>query len=281
MTRVIRSSAVLILLLAAVCPASAGTAQADAAAPTIALEPPAIEMGMFSSGTRLTASGRVADGAQVVVVVAGADARESFNRKARFGPIWIASGQVHVAGVPSVLHVFSAMPVDAFLRRDVIDRELLDATAVIGRMAVAPAEADEPRIRENYVELKIVEGRFRFDADAVHVERLPQGGARYGLDFVWPSTVPPGRYDATVYECRGGEVVGRATAGVAVREVGVAATVRDFADSRATVYGTLAVALMMTLGFGIDALVARFRRTRGRRPGRPGDPRAGKALPVH
>jgi hypothetical protein len=49
-----------------------------------------------------------------------------------------------------------------------------------------------------------------------------------------------------------------------VREVGLAALMRGLAEHHAGVYGVLAVAVMMMLGFGIDFLVAAVRRCRTR-----------------
>lgn len=268
-------------VLAAVAVLALPPAAAAQGTASIQLSPSVIEIGTFSSAVRLVVDGTVAGGAQAVVVITGADAHETFNRKGRFGPIWISAGKVDVSGVPAVFLAFSAAPVDTFLSREAIDRSMLDDAAIKRRLVLAPVEADEPLMRDHYLALKLDEGTYRLVTDAVNFEAAAQGGTRYAVEFAWPATVPPGRYQATVYECRGGDVTDRASTTVEVREVGVAALVRRFAERQATVYGTLAVALMMSLGFGIDALVARFRRVRGRRTGRPAGPRAGSDVPVH
>ncbi len=259
--------------------AAAGSAAGQAV--TIRVTPDLVQLGTVASEARLRIDGTVAPDAQAVVVIAGKDADETFNRKGRFGPIWVSAGKVHVTGVPSVLLAYSAAPVATFLPRAAVDAARLDEPALARRMLLAPPDADRPEIREHYLALKRDEGTYRFVTDAVRMGSAASGAAAYELDLVWPSTAPPGPYRATVYECRGGAVTGTASAAVEVREVGLAAFMRRFADGHATAYGVMATGLMMGLGFGIDFLVARIRRVRARRSGRPVEARARTDDSVH
>jgi hypothetical protein len=233
------------------------------------VEPSIVEMGVMAKGAPLRLQGALADGSQAAIVIRGGDTEETFNRKRRAGPIWINSGKVRIGGVPSVLLVFTSAPLPALLSRAEIDRAGLDEEAVKSAMRIVPDDAPS-RVRDDYLSLKRDEGRYAFVSSAIHVEPGADGRTRYRLEVPWPIVAPPGWYRVTVYECRNRVVTGQAAARFEVTEVGVAATLRGLAASRALLYGIVAVATMMTLGFGIDRLVATLRRSRyrGARPGK-------------
>jgi hypothetical protein len=273
-----RPLALGIVVAAAVC---LGAARAEGQDLSIRLTPEVIQMGTFASGARLRIEGTVAANAQAVVVITGRDTDEIFNRKGRVGPIWVNSGKVQVAGVPSLFLAFSPAPLGAFLGREAIERWQLDEAAIKRRVRVRPAAADRPAVRDGYVALKVEEGSYRAVTDAVRMEKGAGGAATYAVELLWPKTAPPGSYQATVYECRDKAVTRAVSTSVEVREVGLAAGMRHLADDHAPLYGAIAVVVMMALGFGIDFLVAWFRHSRPRRPGRPADALAHKDVAVH
>lgn len=69
----------------------------------------------------------------------------------------------------------------------------------------------------------------------------------------------PGSYTVTAYECRQGRVVRQSQATLAVRRVGLPATVAALAHQRPAQYAGLAVIAAMIAGFGIDFVISRLR----------------------
>jgi len=273
-----RAPWIVTATIACLC-ASAPVAAQDL---TIRVSPDVVRMTMFATGSEVRVEGRMAADAQAVVVITGPDADETFNRKRRFGPIWLNSGKVEVARVPSLFVLLSPAPLGDLLRPDEIDRARLDEAGLKRRMRVQPPDADLSAVRDDYVALKVGEGRYQFVFDGVRSERdAARGIATYAAELQWPRTAPPDTYQVTVYECRGEVLTRRATATLEVTRAGVAAVLLEAAGNHAMAYGTIAVVVMMVLGFGIDSLVARVRRLRARRTRRPSRTVARNDIAVH
>jgi len=247
--------------------ALAGLAWALGAAPAadvqVAVEPPRLEVATFTTEMPVRITVRVDPAARPVVVIRGQTVESTFNRKIRVGPIWLNSGQVHVSGTPTLLLRFSPGPVAALLGRDAIDAHQLDAEAIERTMHVAPAEADEPAIRDSYLALRTGDGSYRFIESGDETVTPGAAPGEYVVSFRWPTTAPTATYEVTVYECRDGAVSAVATAPFEVAATGVSAWLGGVANTHAPVYGAVAVAVAITLGFGIDFLVTFFRRRGG------------------
>jgi hypothetical protein len=254
------------LTFSAALAGACGGAPALARGQTIEVAPAVIRMATFGGGGRVRVSGAVEAAAQVIVAIRGSETEEDFNRKGRVGPIWVNSGKLTISRVPSLFLAFSSAPQAAILTPAALQQAGLDEGGLTSRMVVRPPAADRPAVRREYVGLKTAEGSYRWDEGAVQVEAPAGGRRRYALDLDWPTTARPGVYTATVYECRDGGIAGTASTRFEVAEAGVAAFMRGLAERRGGLYGSLAVAVMMLLGFSIDALVARLRRARARRP---------------
>jgi len=242
-----------------VCGVAAQTAPADEPAdlrPAPVVTPQAVDVGLRFGGAQLRIEGRAESGEQVIVVLRGQERDEGFNRKRRFGPIWISSGQVHVSGVPSLWLLFSSAPVGKILDREAIQRYRLDRTAVMAPIHIAPEDEEAPLFRSQYFELK--QSQLLYGEHPGAVELLPPngGGQAYRLDFAWPKTAPPATYRVHVYLCNRGGVVGRAEAPLEVRKVGLPKQISEMSLARASLYGLLCVLAAAAAGFGMDKIVA-------------------------
>lgn len=245
----------ILLALALTLACLAGRTQT----PTLSLQPPVIEMGPTYGGARLLIQGTVSPGSQVAVAVRGPGVEEIFNKMGRMGPIWVNEGKVRVSGVPSLFLCFSSGPLDAMLDRQALDRDQLGERAILAQMVIRPEAANPQTIRSNYLALKTQQGTFRVAEGAVRVDAgNAPAGSRFLLDLAWPKRAPPATYEVVAYECRGREVVGRASVPLEVREVGFPLTLARLAKDRAVLYGGLCVLLAMIAGFGIDFLVTRL-----------------------
>jgi len=238
------------------------------AAPTAAdvqvtVDPPRLEVSTFTTAMPLRITVRVDPGARPVVVIRGRATEATFNRKIRIGPIWLNSGQVHVSGTPTLLLRFSPGPIEALLGRDAIDAHQLDAEAIVRTMHVAPAEADEPAIRDSYLALRTGDGSYRFVDSGEETVTPGASPGEFTVTLHWPATAPTATYDVTVYACRDGAVDAVATTPLDVAAIGVAAWLASAATTHAPLYGAVAVAVAIALGFGIDFLVTFFRRRGG------------------
>jgi uncharacterized protein (TIGR02186 family) len=254
MNRNVVWKATAILIFSAV----AGTPIGKPAASSLKISPQAIEIGSFYRGAPVSVEGRAERGAEVIVVVRGPNNEETFNRKARAGPIWVTSGRVHVSGVPSLFLRFSRRPVESFLNPETIEKYQLAQSAIERQMRVEPKEADNQTIRANYLTLKSEQGFYRVFTGAINMGDAGNDGVPYRLEFEWPKKAPPESYQVSVYYCRDGVVVQSASVPLKVVKVGFPADMAILANERASLYGAIAVIGALLAGFGIDFLAARL-----------------------
>ena len=65
----------------------------------------------------------------------------------------------------------------------------------------------------------------------------------------FPSSVPTGVYNATVYLVDGGAIVARTDTPLQVRKTGFEATVFEFANQQAAIYGAIAILIALAAGW--------------------------------
>lgn len=248
--------------------------------PAVTVDPPQLRVATFSGQQYVLLTVRVAPDATPVVVIRRSAEETVFNRKVRVGPIWLSKGRVHITGAPALLLCFSPAPIETLLDRGDIDRYQLDAAAVRKDMRVEPAEFDAPAIRDSYLALRQGDGSYRFPASGHDPFKVGEEPGWYVLRLAWPTRAPTALYDVTLYECRGGHVAGTVTVPFEVARTGLAAWLAVQATDRAPFYGAVAVAVALSLGFGIDFLVT-FVRRRGSRRGRQPSERSAGHLGAH
>jgi hypothetical protein len=246
----------------------------------VEIDPPRLEVSTFSGQRRVRITARVGEGARPVIVIRSSGAEAVFNRKVRVGPVWLNSSQVHITGAPALTLSFAPAALDTLLGRPDITEHRLDIDAIREHLHVEPAEADLPEIRDAYLALKSGDGSYRFVEGGEEGVRAGDASGSYRVELPWPMTAPTATYDVSVYECRDGRVTSVTTTPFEVVQVGLGAWLAALATHRASLYGALAVAVTMSLGFGIDALASLLRRRVGGR-GRPGGGHSAEQLRAH
>jgi len=265
MKRIMADTTVLITIAVGFLPLWAA---APAGLP-LKLTPATIEMGVFYDGAPLRIEGTAEPGSNVVVVVRGPDVEEVFNVKGRVGPIWVNSGKVHISGVPSLFLCFHPTPLAELLSPEALAQHQIGYEVIRKQMLIQPPEQDRDVVRASFVTLKTQENVYRNIRNGVLMGKPTEAGVSYRVEFHWPRKAPPAAYEVRAYECRNGAVVRQTTASLKVVETGFPAWMAWFARQHASLYGGLAVLVALLTGFGIDFLVARFRRKRTAVKGKP------------
>ena len=224
--------------------------------------PEIVRMGTLYGGALLRVEGVKAPEAEIIVTVRGGTVKETFNKLGRVGPIWGITGKVTITNTPSLLLVFSSVPVSACLPREVIDQYGLDRIAVTKQMHIASDTADYDRIAEDYWRYKIRQGNYRLVNGTIETRPAGEDGIPYSLEFTLPKTAAAGKYAIGVLECQGGEIVRATELPLQVVEVGFPALVTFLATQHAAAYGAIAVVVAMLAGFGIDLIAARILKKR-------------------
>jgi hypothetical protein len=219
--------------------------------PRFRITPAQISVGTSYSGADVRIEGAADAGSNIIITVTGSDREEQFNHKARYGPIWASGGRLRISGVPSLFLRFSSAPVDSLLGPDTVRQMGLDTASLAARMHIEPRPRDrraEDAIRRDYLALKTADRVYRIDEPGV------QTGSRFSLRFHWPRKAPPGVYQVHVYEIRDRTVVRESSMPYSVVRTGFPAWLAGLAESRASLYGLVAVLIGALAGFGIDFL---------------------------
>jgi len=246
-----------LVLVAVAVAACSPLAAADDAAWDLRLRvtPAAIEMGTFFSGSEVRIEGLIRPGSKVAVVVRGENHAETFNKKARAGPIWISSGKVNVSGVPSLFLRFTDGMLRNFLVRGAIDQHQMDQAAIQRQMEISPDQDHETMVA-SWLSLKAHDGLYALVRDGVTLGAPIPGGVPFRVTLQWPKKAPPAVYQVTAFECRDMAVASVASASLPVRRTGLPAQVVQMAQQRSLLYGVLATLIAAAFGFTIDFLVA-------------------------
>ncbi len=228
--------------------------------PQLSVRPETIYMRAFYSGAVLHIEGRVREGSEAIVIIRGPHDKELFNKKVRYGPIWISSGKVEISRAPSLFFAFPSRRVDSFLPREVIDDYELDETAVRDRMRVHAfgEEVDQALMRRHFFNLKRQEGLYETFDGVLELKPAGDGASTFAFDFHWPKTAPPQTYEIELYECREGQVVGEAGRSLKLVLTGFPGFVHNLAMQKARWYGLFAVLFAISFGLGIDFLARKI-----------------------
>jgi uncharacterized protein (TIGR02186 family) len=232
----------------------------------VRITPPTVELGTFYGGAKMHVTGIAGAGSKVIVVVRGPNTAEVFNKLGRVGPIWVNTGKVTIAGVPTLLFIFSSEPVNTCLNSAAIDQYQLDLEALQEHMQIATKAPDRDRIARDFLAFKAHQGNYRINSASLQMGAQAQGDLPYRLDFEMPRTATPGKYQLSVLECRDGRVAHKSDVDLAVVEVGFPALVARLAKDHASLYGIISVIIAMVAGFGIDFIASRIfkRKVAGR-----------------
>ncbi len=260
-SRLARGSVSLLLLSLPVAAWADGPGR-----PRLKLTPERIEMGSFYNGARLRVEGLIGRGSKAIVVLRGADKEEYFNRKGRFGFIWLNAGSVRISGAPSLFLCFSPEPVRALLDAEVIGQRLLDEASIQAQLRIDPEQNPHQaaEVRSDFLALKTEEGLYSVYSCGLKMDTPLAEGATFSAEFQWPKRAPPASYAVEVLECRDGKVIAESSIPLEVVKVGFPESIAVLANQHAALYGMLAVLAAASGGFAIDFLAAKlFGRRRG------------------
>lgn len=181
----------------------------------------------------------------IVVVLKGPTRSVVLREKQKVAGVWINAASTELRSVPSYFAVASSRP---------IGRIVDEKTAAIYELGLAWLQlspvgtiepAEQKRFASGLVDLNQRGGLYRQDEAGVRVSEQVLYQARMTL----PSNVPTGTYTAETFAIFKGRVVASATSRVEVRKAGFEGAVADFAVDHGFVYGLMAIALSVLMGW--------------------------------
>lgn len=204
-------------------------------------------------GAILTPDGtRAGQDYDIVVVLKGPTRSIVLREKQRIAGIWVNAESTEFRSAPTFFAVASSKP---------IGRIVDDKTAAIYELGLpwlqlSPIGAYDPKEQARFsaglVDLMQREELYKDDPKGVKVSEQVLYQARIKL----PSSVQTGTYTAETFAITKGRVVASAIARVEVKKQGFERAVAQFAEYNGFIYGLLAVALSVAMGFMAGRLFA-------------------------
>lgn len=188
----------------------------------------------------------------IVVVLEGPARQMVLREKRKIAGMWVNAQYTTLRSVPSFYAVVANRPI-----RDITDTR----TAAIYQLGLdslqlSPSDTIDPARETHFatglVDLMQRQGLFHQDDHGVTIN----GGVLYSARINLPSSVQPGIYTAETFAVRKGRVVASATARVEVGKQGFEKAVADFSQKASLVYGLMAVAVSIVMGWVAGRLFA-------------------------
>lgn len=208
------------------------------------------------TGTEVLLFGVVEEkGADVITLVRGPAKAAAVRQRSRVGFVWLNTREITYEDAPGYYAVAASGTLDQIglpseLARHQIGLENVVLTPESGANL---DEADAEEFREALIRNK---QRERLYAPGVaNVRFLGEGLFRTTLSF--PANVPPGIFTVEVFQFKNGRVVAAQQSALVITKIGLEADVFDLSRERPALYGLIAVALALALGWGAGLI---FRR---------------------
>jgi uncharacterized protein (TIGR02186 family) len=188
----------------------------------------------------------------IVVVLKGPTQPIRLREKQKLLGIWVNAESTAFRSAPSYFAVASSRPVDEIVdERTAAIYELgLDFLQLSPIGSIDPEE--QARFTAGLVDMRQRQGLYKQDPRGVTISEQVLYQARIAL----PSNVQTGRYTAETFAITRGRVISSASAEVEVRKVGFERLVAEFSDENAFLYGLMAVALSLGMGWMAGRLFA-------------------------
>ncbi len=226
-------------------------APADAEDLTIAISSPTVEITSNFTGADITVFGVVEDAVpgveyDVVVALRGPAQNIAVRRKDRVAGIWINQASETVLAVPGFYALRTSAPLWQIADPETRENFLLgtDHLGFVYRGKVRINDPSAAEFRDAFLRLKTEADLF---SEATDISFLADAVFRTTIRL--PASTPVGRYSATGFVFRDGQLVARVREIMNVNRVGGERFLFEFSRNQAFLYGIAAVAMALFVGW--------------------------------
>ncbi|SEM89099.1 conserved hypothetical protein [Sphingomonas gellani] len=208
-------------------------------------------------GAILYPGGRLPQGeapTDVVVVVKGPTESILVREKEKVAGIWVNAERLRYRSAPSFYALASSRPIARLVdERTRAIYELGVDSLQLSPASSAPADV-QGRFQDGLVDLRRRAGLYHEAPHAVEIT----DGVLYRARVSIPARVPVGRFTAETFLIRDGHVLAAAVRDIDIRKSGFERFVARAADRHAILYGLVAVALSVLLGWAAGWIARRI-----------------------
>lgn len=190
----------------------------------------------------------------IVVVVKGPTQSILMREKEKVAGIWVNASRLRYRSAPSFYAIASSKPIE----RLVDDRTRAIYELGLDSLQLSPASsapvATQDRFQKGLVDLKSRAGLYYEAPHAVEIT----DGVLYRARISIPARVPVGRFTAETFLIRDGRVLAAAVRDIEIRKSGFERFVARAAERSSVIYGLVAVALSVFLGWAAGWIARRL-----------------------
>ncbi len=199
------------------------------------------------TGTEVVLFGATDGEGDIIVTVRGPEATVRVRRKEPVLGVWINRTAATFRQVPQYYALAATRPVEDILRGEARLRPLIGLDALQSQLTPSRTLPEQENLA---FRAALVAGK----QDAGLYPRVTApitvlGNRLFRTTVAFPSNVPTGNYQVSVYLVRDGRIVGVQTTPLVVSQLGFAAEMVDFARRHAWLYGLAAVAMAVLAGW--------------------------------
>jgi len=239
------------ILIALVAIVVLGAARGPVLVPEVSQHEIIVRQGFTGAELMLFGAVLAPDGARagrdydIVVVLRGPARSVVVREKSKIAGVWVNARSSEFRSAPGFMAVSASRP----LHEIVGDKTAAIYELGLKWMQLSPAgesdSADQARFAAGLIDLNLRNGLYQQDENGVRIKEQVLYQARISL----PSSVGVGTYTAETFAISRGRVVATATSRVEVRKLGFEGAVANFAETHGFLYGLMAIALAVFMGW--------------------------------
>ena len=211
----------------------------------LTVQPNTLNIGTFYSGGRITISGEVSDGQDVIIQIAGPTSNGKFDIKGRVGPFWMTRGKAELSGAP-VMYVLLLPAGEVWQAK--ASTLGLDLRQLRKNIDLHADTLPPDKLFDLFLQLKKSEGLYVIEDNAVTYASGQNGRRRFTASYRFPRSTATGQYTIKATAVAGDKIVKEQSTTLAVAEIGFTRMVDDLATHQRLIYGIFAVIIALFTG---------------------------------
>jgi uncharacterized protein (TIGR02186 family) len=200
---------------------------------TVDISEPVLEITTGFTGDTLTLFGTADPMGDIVIVVRGPRNDTVVRRRKDIVGLWINSESMTFKNVPGYYNVASSKPMAEIASQDIRIANRLGINSLTFEAEGEASTEKYNRFLEALIQNKQLGNLYSLTPDAI----TPLGEQLFKTRIYMPSNVPLGDYEIRAYLFQDGALVDQTSHPFAIKQVGVAAKVHDFAFDKPFLYG--------------------------------------------
>jgi hypothetical protein len=211
----------------------------------LTIQPKVLTIGTFYSGGRVTISGQVPEGQDVIVRIAGPVTNGEFDIKGRVGPFWMTRGKAELSGAPAMYVLLLPGGEDWRAKASSLG---LDLRQIRKQIDLHCATLPPDRLFDLFIELKKSEGLYVVENDAVRYTCAENGKRCFTAVYRFPRSTATGKYTIVATAVAGNGTGKEQSTILQVDEIGFTRMIDNLATHQRLLYGIMAVVIALITG---------------------------------